>query len=176
MAVFGESLRLPLNPIIGVIGLAPSEAPRRTTWPGPHGGNLDTLDIRAGAQVFLRAQVAGALVGLGDVHACQGDGEVGGQGVEIPAEVTIRFDIEPDPLALANPYVLVDGHLSVIASAPTFEEAIHAALNDTNRVVAEKLGLHSDEARMLMSLVAHVRISQIVNPLMTARVVMPILW
>ena len=32
------------------------------------------------------------------------------------------------------------------------------------------------EARMLISLTGDVRISQIVNPLMTARVVMPILW
>jgi len=88
-ALFSDSLRLPIDPIIGVIGVAPKDGPQKTTWPGAHGGNLDTPDVKAGAQVFLRAQVAGGLLGLGDVHACQGDGEVCGQGIEVPAEVSL---------------------------------------------------------------------------------------
>jgi len=175
-ALFSESLRLSISPMIGVIGVAPAEGSIRTTWPGPHGGNLDTIDIKPGAKVFLRAQVAGGLLGLGDVHACQGDGEVAGQGIEIPAEVLLRLDIEDDPLPIDNPYVIVDGRLSVIASAPTFEECINAAIDDMIRAASAKLCLEADEARMLISLAGHVRISQIVNPLMTARVVMPILW
>jgi amidase len=175
-AVFTESLKLPIAPMIGVIGVAPSEGAVKTTWPGSHGGNLDTIDVKPGARVHLRAQVEGGLLGLGDVHACQGDGEVAGQGIEIPAEVLLRLDIEPSPLPVANPYVIVDGHVSVIASAPTFEECIHAAVDDMVGVVAGKLGLSREDARRLVSLVGHVRISQIVNPLMTARVQMPILW
>ena len=175
-AVFSDTLRLSLTPMIGVIGVAPSEGSIRTTWPGQHGGNLDTTDVKPGAQVFLRAQVEGALLGLGDVHACQGDGEVAGQGIEIPAEVLLRLDIEPDPLPIENPYVVVEGRLSVIASAPTFDECIGAAIEDMVRVLCAKLNLGADGARPLISLAGHVRISQIVNPLMTARVVMPILW
>jgi len=175
-AIFSDTLKLPLTPMIGVIGVAPSEGSIKTTWPGSHGGNLDTIDVRPGAQVFLRAQVEGGLLGLGDVHACQGDGEVAGQGIEIPAEVLLRLDIAPDPLPIGNPYVVVEGRLSVIASAPTFEECIRAAIEDMLRVLSDRMGLAADDARQLISLVGHVRISQIVNPLMTARVVMPILW
>ncbi len=175
-ALFSESVRLPARPMVGVIGVVPSEGAIKCTDPGAHGGNLDTVDVRAGAQVFLRAQVPGGLVGLGDVHACQGDGEVAGQGIEIPAEILLQLDVEEDPLPVANPYVVVDGHLSIIASAPGFEECIHTAVNDMVRVVSARMEIGEAEARMLISLTGDVRISQIVNPLMTARVVMPILW
>jgi len=175
-AAFSDALKLPIAPMVGVIGVAPAEGSVKTTWPGQHGGNLDTIDVKPGARVFLRAQVAGGLLGLGDVHAGQGDGEVAGQGIEIPAEVLLRLSIAPDPLPIPNPYVIVDGHLSVIASAPTFEECIKAAIEDMLRVLSHTMHLNGDDARKLVSLVGHVRISQIVNPLMTARVVMPILW
>lgn len=175
-AVFSESLKLPIRPMVGVIGVAPSQGSIKCTDPGAHGGNLDTVDVRAGARVFIRAQQPGGLIGLGDAHACQGDGEVAGQGIEIPAEVLLRLDVEPKPLPTANPYVIVDGNLSIIASAATFEECIHMALQDMVRVVADRMTMSAAEARMLISLVGDVRISQIVNPLMTARVVMPILW
>jgi amidase len=176
LAVFSESVRLPLRPMIGVIGVTPTCEPVETRLPGVHGGNMDTVDVKPGAQVFLRAQLEEALVGVGDVHACQGDGEVCGQGIEIPAEVLLRLDLEPRPLPAESPYVIVDGRLSLIASAPTFEECIHAAVDDMTRVVADRMRVTPAEARMLISLTGDVRISQIVNPLMTARVVMPILW
>jgi len=175
-ALFSEEVRLPIRPMIGVIGVAPAEAPVKTTFPGTHGGNMDTVDVKPGAQLFLRAQVAGALVGLGDVHACQGDGEVAGQGLEIPAEVLLRLDIERQPLPTPNPYIVVDGRLTLIASAPTFEECIGEALGEMVDVVADRMRMSAAEARMLISLVGDVRISQIVNPLVTARAVMPILW
>lgn len=175
-ALFRDDLKLPTRPMIGVIGVAPAEGSIKCTVPGAHGGNLDTLDVKPGAQVFIKAQQAGGLVGLGDVHACQGDGEVAGQGIEIPAEVLLRMEVEADPLPVANPYVVVDGNLSIIASAPTFEECIHTAVRDMVRVVSDRMSMSAAEARMLISLKGDVRISQIVNPLMTARVVMPILW
>jgi amidase len=175
-ALFSERLKLPVRPMVGVIGVAPAEGSVKCTDPGAHGGNLDTVDVRPGAQVFIRAQRPGGLIGLGDVHACQGDGEVAGQGIEIPAEVLLRMDVEDQPLPTANPYVIVDGNLSTIASASTFEEAIHTAVHDMVRVVSDRLDMSAAEARMLISLTGDVRISQIVNPLMTARVVMPVFW
>jgi amidase len=175
-AQFSETLRLPANPMIGVIGVAPAEGTICNSTPGPHGGNLDTIDVRAGCRVCLKAQVPGALVGLGDVHACQGDGEVAGQGIEIAADVVLKIDVEPDPLPTENPYTILGDRLSAIASAETFEECIHAAVDDMVRIVSAKMGMDAAEARRLISLTGDVRISQIVNPLMTARVVMPILW
>lgn len=175
-AHFSHDLKLPTNPMVGVLGVAPSEGREANSRPGPHGGNLDTIDVCAGAQVFLKTQVDGGLVGIGDVHACQGDGEVAGQGIEIPAEVLLKLEVESAPLPTKNPYIIRDSSAIAVASAETFEEAIHTSLEDMIRIVSHAMRVDSTDARALISLRGDVRISQIVNPLMTARVVMPILW
>jgi len=89
---FGESIRIDLRPMIGTIGVAPTE-PITTLSSGIHGGNLDTTDIRPGSKVFLPVLVEGGLFGVGDVHAAMGDGEVCGTGIECGAEVTIRLSL-----------------------------------------------------------------------------------
>jgi len=174
-AVFAESLRLPLQPMIGVIGVAPAEGEPPCTHPGDHGGNLDTIDVCPGATICLPVQVAGALLALGDVHACQGDGEVSGQGIEVGSEVKLRVRLGEAPL-VPRPYVFREGRLLTIASGATLEEAARTSIEDMVSVLATKLEVSRAEARMLVSLSGHVRISQIVNPLMTARVEMPVLW
>ena len=175
-AYFSETLKLPTNPMVGVLGVVPAEGSEANSRPGPHGGNLDTIDVCAGAQVFLMEQIDGGLVGLGDVHACQGDGEVAGQGIEIPAEVILKLDTEPEPLPTDNPYIIRDSSVIAVASAETFEGAIHASLEDMIRIVSHTMQVDAMDARAIISLRGDVRISQIVNPLMTARVVMPVLW
>jgi len=174
-ARFSEGLTLPLQPMVGVIGVAPADGAPPCTYPGDHGGNLDTIDVCAGATVCLPVQVEGALLALGDVHACQGDGEVSGQGIEVAAEVTLGVRLGEVPLS-RRPYILRDGRLLTIASGATLEEAVQASVEDMVAVLGAQLGLPGPEARMLVSLAGHVRISQIVNPLLTARVEMPVLW
>ncbi len=76
-ALFADRFTLPLQPVIGTIGVAP--APEQgaipDTTPGDHGGNLDTKDITVGAAVYLPVFVEGALLGVGDLHGVQGDGD-----------------------------------------------------------------------------------------------------
>ena len=72
---YGESIRIDLNPMIGTIGVAPTQ-PITTLSSGIHGGNLDTTDIRKGSKVYLPVLVEGALFGVGDVHAAMENGEV----------------------------------------------------------------------------------------------------
>ena len=80
MAIFNH-ISLPVKPMIGVIGVAPSGEPVPCGSPGPHGGNMDTADIVAGNKLFLPVFVPGA--GLArDLHELWGL-EVGGTGVEI---------------------------------------------------------------------------------------------
>ena len=75
-AVFNEQIRLPLNPMIGVIGVAPEEGDISCGTPGNHGGNMDTTLIGEGATIYFPVFHEGALFSLGDVHAAMGDGEV----------------------------------------------------------------------------------------------------
>ncbi len=52
-AIFNEQIRFPLQPMIGVIGVAPAGEPVPCGTPGPHGGNLDSKLIREGATLLL---------------------------------------------------------------------------------------------------------------------------
>ena len=170
-AWFDEHLALPINPVIGVIGVAPGSGPIPTVTPGDHGGNLDTTDIRAGATVLLPVRVEGGLLALGDVHAVQGDGEVAGTGIETEAEITVR--VSRGPRLSDRPCVLWPGYVATIGSAPAWPEAMNMAVEDMVRLVVERRGMTVPDARMLISLTGNLRVSQMVNPWMTARMVMP---
>jgi acetamidase/formamidase len=75
-----------LAPFLGVMGLAPPEPGEHSTIPprAAGGGNIDCRELVAGATLFLPVCVPGALLYLGDGHAAQGDGEVGGTAIECP--------------------------------------------------------------------------------------------
>ena len=90
---YNERIKLPVRPMVGVIGTAPAGAGVSTGDPGPHGGNMDNRYVAVGATVHLPVAVPGARLALGDVHATMGDGEITMLGLEICAEVTVRIHL-----------------------------------------------------------------------------------
>src|SRR4030042_120915 len=168
---YGDKLRIPLQPMIGTIGVAPKE-PITTLSSGTHGGNLDTTDIKAGTKVYLPVLVEGALFGVGDVHAAMGDGEVCGTGIECGAEVIIRLDLIKGA-TIPRPRLETAQEIMSVASAEGLDLAIKPALGDiVNWPQAEK-GLSAEEAYVLVSLAGDVRIGQIVDPAVTVRIALP---
>ncbi|MCU1527850.1 MAG: acetamidase/formamidase [Frondihabitans sp.] len=91
-----------LAPFLGVMGLAPADDGEHSTIPprAANGGNIDCRDLVAGSTLYLPVAVPGALLHLGDGHAAQGDGEVGGTAIECPMQTTATVDLTRDrPLA-----------------------------------------------------------------------------
>jgi acetamidase/formamidase len=84
-----------LRPFLGVIGLAPEATGVHSTIPPRTvgGGNIDCKELVAGSTLYLPVAVAGAMLGLGDGHAAQGDGEVGGTAIECPMTTTLTVDL-----------------------------------------------------------------------------------
>ena len=159
---------IPLSPMIGVVGVAPKDADIGTTTTGDTGGNLDAVCVCAGAVVALPVQVPGALLAMGDVHAAQGDGEICGQGIEVAAKITVRLGrLRPG----ASEAILVkhNGTLSVLASAPTLDEAASLATQRAADIVARAQALSERDASTLIALVGDLRICQVVNPVRTVR-------
>jgi len=165
---FDAALRLPLDPCIGTIGVAPLGPGVSTIMPGDHGGNLDTTDIRRGATVYFPVRVPGALFGLGDPKGVMGDGEVAGTGLGVPVSVTMRFVLVKG-WRLARPVLETPRSWMTIASAPTLEDACRTATADMVELLARTRGMTDDAAYMLTSLAGHLRISQVVDPWMTVR-------
>jgi amidase len=166
-----EGVRLPLSPMIGVIGTAPREGQVPTVTPGEHGGNMDCKEIGAGADVYLPVSVEGALLALGDVHAVMADGEVCVCGAEVSAEVTLRAESIRSPLP--TPCVETAEHILFIASATTLDACEPLVLDKAHRFLTGLVGLSPNEAARLMSLVGELRICQVVDPLKTMKVMLP---
>lgn len=167
-AIFNDRISLPLNKMIGVIGVAPEEEEISCGTPGNHGGNMDNKMITENAVLYFPVFTEGALFALGDVHAVMGDGEIGVSAVEIPATVTVKLEVVKE-MKLINPYLENETHVSTIASAINIEDAIHQAVHDMEDLLAPKLSLETPEMAMLFSAAGSVEICQVVDPLKTVR-------
>ena len=167
-----DRLALPVRPVIGNLGVATKHGEIESAYPGRHGGNMDTLEITTGSRVFLPVQVNGALLSLGDVKACMGDGQIAGSGVEVAAEVTIRVDTQPGG-RFSWPRVESKGEWITITSASTVDQAARLAITEMVKWISQDKGLDFDTAYALVSLGGGLRVSQWGNPLTTARMVFP---
>ncbi len=167
-----DRLKLPLRPVIGSMGVAAKHGEIDTVYPGRHGGNMDTLEITTGSRVYLPVQVNGALLSLGDVKACVGDGQIAGSGVEVEAEVTLRVDTLPGG-RFSWPRVESKGEWITITSASTVDQAARLAISEMVKWISQDKGLDFDTAYALVSLGGSLRVSQWGNPLTTARMVFP---
>ena len=172
IAHYPWGLRLPLNPIVGVVGTAPSGDPVPTTTPGDSGGNLDTTDVRAGATIYLPVAVPGALLAIGDVHALQRDSECCGTGIECDAEITFTVKRVKDPL-WHTAYLVRDDQLMVFSHSEDLDEAAWGAVAEMAKLLTKLTGLSDIESRRLLATAGDIRISQIVNPKRTCRAVIP---
>ena len=161
---------VPLRPFCGVMGVAPAENGEfRTRPPGIFGGNMDVRELHAGAKLYLPVFNQGALFSAGDAHAAQGDGEVCINGIECPADVTLRFRLHKDRSLSAPLIESASGTASQLESWIVIEsadDAIAAARAATSRMIdllCEHWGFSPVHAYLLCSVAMNLRLSQVVN-------------
>ena len=172
-AVFNDEIRIPINPMIGVIGVAPADgASIGCGTPGHHGGNMDNTMVAAGATLYFPVAVEGALLALGDVHAVMGDGEIGVTGLEIPAEVNLTVEVIKGK-APEYPILENEDSFSIIVSKETTDEANLRATELMKEFLEPRMNISAPDIIMLMSLVGNLEVCQIVDPLKTVRFVFP---
>ncbi|MEQ8791623.1 MAG: acetamidase/formamidase family protein [Pirellulaceae bacterium] len=93
---WSDEITIPYTPMLGCIGTAPAAGVPTTGPAGPHGGNMDIIETRPGAIVYLPVYVPGGYLYLGDAHAAMGHGELSASGLEMPAETEISVDLVKD--------------------------------------------------------------------------------
>jgi amidase len=170
---FSDSLKIPLRPMVGKIGVAPAEASISSGTSGPHGGNMDITEMAEGASVYLPIFMRGAMMAAGDVHALMADGESHLSAVETESVLTLRCDVT-DAIRLTHPMLVTQSHVMTVGEGRNLEEAYHIALDDMARLIMERNGLGFLDAVMLISNAADLKINQIVNPMVGVRAVLPI--
>ena len=170
--VWDERLSIPLAPMIGVIGVAPEGEPVNCGTPGKHGGNMDNTAIAAGATLYFPVAVDGALFGCGDMHAVMGDGEVSVSGAEVAGYATVTLTALPE-LSIPNPLIENETHFGIIVSAESLDKASELAVQQMVDLLASRTNEAEADLVMLLSLVADVRVCQMVDPEKTVRFMVP---
>jgi len=163
---------VPLQPFCGVMGVAQAEDGEfRTRPPGNFGGNMDVRELCSGAKLYLPVLNIGALFSAGDAHAAQGDGEVCINGIECPADVTLRFHLHKGQ-PLAGPLVESPRYPAehaagqawiVVESATDAAVAARAATSRMIDLLVARWGFSDVHAYLLCSVAMHLRLSQVVN-------------
>lgn len=171
-AIFNEKIALPLNPMIGVIGVAPEGEAVNNGTPGAHGGNMDTKLITTGAALYFPVFHPGALFALGDLHAAMGDGEVSVSGIEIPAKVKVTLEVIKGH-SINHPVLENEEGVATLVSKELLDEAANVAVEEMIDLLQPQTDLSLGEFTMLMSAAGQAQISQIVDPLKTARFFVP---
>jgi len=167
-----NDLKIPVNTMIGVIGVAPLEGNISCGTPGNHGGNMDNKRITKGSILYLPVFHDGAYFACGDVHACMGDGEIMVSGVEIDAKVTLRFDVIKG-ISIKEPRLEDKDYIYTISSDESIEEAIYSCTKTMNEVLCKHLGYCLNDAGMLLSAVGNLQICQVVDPKRTVSMSIP---
>ena len=183
-------IHIPLRPHFGVIAVAPREADLVDSIPPSYfGGNLDNWRLGRGAAIYLPGSVAGALLSIGDPHAAQGDGELGGTAIECSMTGTLKVVLHKKADLAGRPfedltYPLIETETDWVLtgfSHPNYlaefgakgqsevyaTSSVDLAMKDAFRKVRRFLmtvqGLSEDEAVALMSAAVDFGVTQVVD-------------
>ncbi len=126
MIHWSDEITIPYAPMLGCIGTAPDWGVPTTLPAGPHGGNMDLVEVCPGSTIYLPVFLSGGLLYLGDAHAAMGHGELSATGLEMPAETQITVDLVKNK-KLAGPRIESADEIMTVATGCPMERAIAEA-------------------------------------------------
>ena len=171
---FFDDIKIRINPMIGTIGVAPSEGEIETASLGKHGGNMDCKEVTAGTTIYLPVFTEGALLGVGDLHALQADGELSVSSIEIGGKVKVEIVDILKGKKIPWPILNNGKEVEILACADTLDEAAKEATYIAVKALMRRYNLTFEEAYMLGSLVIDLRINQVVDPKKGIRAAIPL--
>lgn len=141
-----DRTRVPLDPMIGCIGVAPKEGDGSTFMPAyPFGGNMDLRELSPGTTIYLPVEVEGALLSLGDLHAAMGRAEPTWVSLEAAGRASVLIEVERG-LSLPFPRLRRNGSTYCIGMGDTLEAAHQRALDQAFALLTDRFGMDAFEA------------------------------
>jgi acetamidase/formamidase len=164
---------LDLAPFLGVIGMPPAEPGEHSTIPPRAcGGNIDCRELVAGSTLYLPVSVAEALLCVGDGHAAQGDGEVGGTAIECGMTTELVVDVVHDrPIRTAHAHTPA-GSVTFGFSAD-LNEATAQALDAMLEWMQALFVVDKQTALALASTAVDMRVTQVANQVWGVHALLP---
>ena len=161
------SITVDLQPMLGRVAVAPrGEEAFGGLWPGDFGGNMDAPEVREGTTVYLPIFHDGAYFYFGDGHARQGEGEVGGTGLETSMDVELRIDLIKGK-AIDWPRLEDDDYIMVAGSARPLIDAFRLAHVELVEWLQADYGFDRLDAYALLGQLAENTVANIVDPAYT---------
>ena len=155
---------LDLKPFFGILAVAPPPNWGRITSiiPRDHGGNMDNKELIAGTTVYFPVFNEGAMFSAGDGHGVQGDGEVCLTAVEAALTGTFKLTVRKD-LAFPLPRAESADWIMTMGFHEDLDDAVKIALRAMIDWIVDKKGISREEAYLLCSLAADLRVTQTVD-------------
>jgi acetamidase/formamidase len=150
--------------MLGCIGTAPEEGQVISTeTSGATGGNMDYIGVREGAVLYFPVCVPGALLYLGDGHATQSHGEIGGTGTEVSMEIQVRLQVIKHR-AIGWPRGLSEAHIFTIGNARPLEQALRLATTEIFSWLADDLEMDASYVSLLLTQAAEYEVANVFDP------------
>jgi amidase len=158
------SVKIPLHPFFGCIGVAPAGGEARSSIvPEEFGGNMDAPEASVGNTLYLPVNVPGALLYIGDGHAAMGDGEVAGTAIEVALRARVQVGVIKGQKINWPRFENGDSLMAVGAYRP-LDDALRIAFAELVNWIHKDYGLSSLDAYELLSKVAKIHLDEMVDP------------
>src|SRR5579864_5067420 len=158
------SVKIPLHPFFGCIGVAPAGGEARSSIvPAEFGGNMDAPEASVGNTLYLPVNVPGALLYLGDGHAAMGDGEVAGTAIEVPLRVRVQVDVLKGK-KLNWPRFENGEEIMAVGIYRPLDDALRISFSELVAWMHSDYGLSDLDAYELLSKVARIHLTEMVDP------------
>ena len=160
----GFSVKIPLHPFLGCVGVAPADGETRSSIvPAEFGGNMDAPEASVGNTLYLPVNVPGALLSFGDGHAAMGDGEVDGTAIEISMKVQIEVDLVKRK-KIDWPRFENDNYIMAVGVYRPLDDALRIAFTELIHWMHESYGMSEMDSYELLSKVAEIHLDEMVDP------------
>ena len=158
------TVKIPMQPFLGCIGVAPAGGEARSSIvPAEYGGNMDAPEARPGYTLYLPVNVPGALLYVGDGHAAQGDGEVAGTAIEVPLRVRLQVDLVKRK-KIAWPRFENGTSIMAVGAYRPLDDALRIAFTELVGWIHADYSLSEMDAYELLSKVATIHLVEMVDP------------
>jgi acetamidase/formamidase len=164
VATFSDSIKIPIRPFFGSMGVAPPKEAGRISSAPPwiHAGNLDNKELVAGTTLFIPIHVRGALFHVGDGHAAQGNGEISLTAIETSLEGDLQFVVRKD-MKLKWPRAETPDHIITMGTDRNLTTATKIATREMIDYLMSVRKLSQAEAYRLASIAVDLSITQLVD-------------
>ncbi len=158
------SVKIPLHPFFGCIGVAPAGGESRSSVvPEAFGGNMDSPEASVGNTVYFPVNTAGAMLFLGDGHAAMGDGEVAGTAIEVPLRSRVQVTVIKGK-KISWPRFENKDYIMTVGAYRPLDDALRIAFTELVGWIHMDYGLSEMDAYELLSQVAEIHLNEMVDP------------